>query len=383
MNTGIVFGYSRVSTENQRVEGFSLEDQQIRVRGFYESVLKASGLRWGEIFQDGGVSGDTPFMDRPAGKQLYQRLKRGDHVIMTRLDRGFRNLRDFLEVTEKWLKSGIYIHMLDMGGGMSIDTSTPQGELMYTLFAAIAQMMRRIIKENTMNGMRRRKEKYGFANHMHPIGTKNVGSTKFPKIVPFVEERRQMALICHLVEDLRVPIEEIVKMFKHNNFEITPGGSLWTYARLVRGITAYIREGMTDPCCEFPPPPDRAPYRRKLRGKKSKPRPLGDAPAAWCSLIQVTDSTIPFRVMRSRFPEKEPSLPALLPGQVVPRKRFGLRLQREMSGLPLDGPPKARRTPVYEVLNQTAECDAQGPPSSTTGCSTSSPPPTCPTSSST
>lgn len=393
----VCYGYGRVSTERQHKDGLSLEDQSIRIEQFYKSNLEHTGCRWGGFFQDGGVSGSTCFMDRPGGKVLYDRLRPGDHVVMTKLDRGFRNLRDFLEVTEKWLGRGIYIHMMDMGGGLAMDTSTPQGEMYFHVFAAMAQMMRRIIREACMAGMARRKDKYGSSNAEFGIGFRNVGTSKHPRVVPFVEERRQMALICHLVEDLRVPVIEVERLFSYYNFETTPGGATWTGSRIRKALKAYIEQGLTESCCEFPPPPNWSPYKRKAKaplrtkapaGEETKGKLLGrpkrwvPAPASWCLQVRVTDSTLPLRAMRLLSPTTAVSLPPLLPGQVLPSRRCALVSQSGTSSQPSStSQPKKTRTPLYVVLSPPSECDVHGPLNSITECSMSSRPPDSQTSS--
>jgi DNA invertase Pin-like site-specific DNA recombinase len=385
----VCYGYTRVSTERQHAEGLSLEDQQIRIGEFYTRHLQKDGVVWGAIYQDGGVSGNMPFEERAAGKILYSRLQPGDHVIMTKLDRGFRNLRDFLAVTEKWLKRGIFIHMLDMGGGMSMDTSTPQGELMYTIFAAMAQMMRRIIRQNCQDGMDRRKDKYGRGTHRPKIGSKNIGSTKRPKFVPFLEERAQMALITHLIEDYKLSFPNVERLFSAYDFETTPGGATWTLQRVQRGYREYVIQGMVDPCCEFPPPQGWTPYKHKgklrMKGQKKK----GDkrqvyAPEPWCLLIRVTASTLPSRAQRLLSPKTTPSSPAPLPGQVVPRRRSGLALVSPITTRRSNG---ARQEPASikesAAPSPQPECGAADQPSLITGSPTSSAPPESPTSSST
>lgn len=385
----VCYGYTRVSTDRQYQHGLSLEDQQIKIKEFYDRHLAPKGARWGDIYQDGGVSGDEAFYERPAGKVLSSRLRPGDHIVVTKLDRAFRNLRDFLETTEVWMKAGIKVHMLDMGGGMEMATDTPHGELIYTIFAALAQMYRRMIRENCAAGFQRRKEKYGTFNHRYSIGWKNAGTNKCPKKVPDDAERRVMALITHLVEDCRLSFPDVHDLFEYYDFLISPAGSLWSMERLRRAHVAYVREAMTEPCCEFPPPADYKPRLPKLKsGRKAmrkralhpKPKPVL---ADWLLLLRVKDSTIPLRAMRLLSPTTELCLPPLLPGQVVPLRASVLARAAHKAFRPSNG-SLTKPTPELDesdVSEPSPACDAPALINSTSDGGTSSPTPNSPTSS--
>ena len=56
------------------------------------------------------MSGRVPFSKRPAGGQLLARLKRGDHVVMLDVARGFRSFRDAIATLEDWIEGGITVH---------------------------------------------------------------------------------------------------------------------------------------------------------------------------------------------------------------------------------------------------------------------------------
>jgi DNA invertase Pin-like site-specific DNA recombinase len=310
----IIYGYSRVSTGKQQKDGLSLESQEIQMKKFFEATFQESGARWGGVFMDGGISGKMPFNERPAGKKLYERLRPGDHVIMTRLDRGFRNFRDCINVTTSWLDRGVNIHLLDLG----MSTNTVTGRFIHRIFAALAEMMREIIVENITAGIRRKIEKYGSHDGRFGMGWKNVGTRTHPKRAEFVEERKQMALICHLKEDHGLSYISIVELFRHYGFT-APGGSLWSIVRIFNAYKKYINEGWTTPTCEWPPPPDYVPPKRS-KGRRNKEIRKYNRPSDSCLAIQVKDSTIPSRVTRLQSPEKVLSLLPPLLGHPSPAK---------------------------------------------------------------
>lgn len=129
-----VIGYARVSTQDQKLTG-------------QMAALKAAGCT--DIYKE-KISGARA--DRPELAKLMQRLGPHDTVVVTKLDRLGRSTRELLEL----------LHVIDKGGAVfkSLgdplwDTSTPQGRLLSTLLAAIAEFERELIRERTGEGRKR------------------------------------------------------------------------------------------------------------------------------------------------------------------------------------------------------------------------------------
>lgn len=134
------FGYARVSTERQSNEGHSLADQEQRIRGYAQSA----GLTLDGVFVEAGVSGAKRLSNRPKGAELLATLRRGDHVIATKLDRCFRSACDALNVAEDFRNAGIHLHLLDIGGDV---TGDGVAKLVFNILAAVAEMERGRISE--------------------------------------------------------------------------------------------------------------------------------------------------------------------------------------------------------------------------------------------
>ena len=73
------YGYTRVSTDEQALEGQSLDAQERAL----EAMCARAGVTLTRMFVDAGVSARTPLRERPAGRQLMEALKRGDQVFAT------------------------------------------------------------------------------------------------------------------------------------------------------------------------------------------------------------------------------------------------------------------------------------------------------------
>jgi putative DNA-invertase from lambdoid prophage Rac len=135
-----VFGYVRVSTDNQAEFGASLGDQQERV----DAYAKSMGLSMNRVFVEAGISGGKGFSTRPKGTELDSQLRPGDIVVATKLDRMFRSASDALRVVEDWQRRGIHLFLMDIGGDV---TGNGVAKLVFSILAAVAEMERSRLSE--------------------------------------------------------------------------------------------------------------------------------------------------------------------------------------------------------------------------------------------
>ncbi len=136
-------GYARVSTREQN------DDSQV-------DALLAAGVAKRNIYVD-KVSGKQA--KRPELDKALARLKRGDVLVITRLSRAMRSLRDMLDLAEDLKTRGIDLRVLKQ----DIDTTTPTGRLMFHFLAAMDEWQRELIVEGTLEGLEsaRAKGHYG------------------------------------------------------------------------------------------------------------------------------------------------------------------------------------------------------------------------------
>ena len=114
------------------------------------------------VFSDVNISGSMPFIDRPEAKKLLNYLNKGDTVVIAKLDRGFRDTADCLN-TVNLLKKKIFLKVLDI----SLDLSSPIGEMILTIMASVATFERKRIAERIKDGFsagRSKGKKYGYNN---------------------------------------------------------------------------------------------------------------------------------------------------------------------------------------------------------------------------
>ena len=146
-----VYGYIRASTDKQIA---SPETQ----RQIIEDYAKRLGRTVDRYFIDPAVSGKKSLFDRDAGKELSLVLKKGDEVIVARLDRLSRSFVGFAKILEFWLKHKITMHLCDMPGGV-FDPDNPMSEMLIGMLIVFANYERRLISVRTREGLQARKQR--------------------------------------------------------------------------------------------------------------------------------------------------------------------------------------------------------------------------------
>lgn len=80
-------------------------------------------------------AGSSKLRERPAGRRLLMSLKRGDHIVITKLDRMWRSVLDAARTLCEFNAQGVIFHIIDM----RVDTSTAMGKFMLHLMASLAE----------------------------------------------------------------------------------------------------------------------------------------------------------------------------------------------------------------------------------------------------
>lgn len=126
-------GYIRVSTQHQNT-GRQHED------------FSAKGITIDKLYEE-KISGKNT--DRPQLKAMLQYVREGDTVYAESFSRLARSTRDLLEIVEDLTSKGVQFVSLKE----NVDTSTPQGKFMLTVFAGLAQLERDTILQRQREGI--------------------------------------------------------------------------------------------------------------------------------------------------------------------------------------------------------------------------------------
>lgn len=133
-----IVGYARVSSFGQ-----SLEIQQDKLNAFGCTRVFAE--------KRSGRQADS----RPELQACLLFLRDGDTLVITKLDRMARSVLDLAKIAELLKKKGVALKVLDQ----AIDTSTPEGRLMFSLLGAFAQFENDIRAERQADGIQNAKRK--------------------------------------------------------------------------------------------------------------------------------------------------------------------------------------------------------------------------------
>jgi len=156
--------YSRVSTQEQNINGYSITEQQDRLKAYCDS----RGWKGYKHFVDGGFSGAN--LKRPALQEMLEKIHEGiiNKVIVYKLDRLSRSQKDTLELIEDdFIPNNVdFISITE-----NLDTGSAFGRASIGLMACFAQLERENIKERMAVGKEgRAKDGKWHGGHFCPVG---------------------------------------------------------------------------------------------------------------------------------------------------------------------------------------------------------------------
>lgn len=167
-------GYARVSTKDQSL------NLQI-------DALKKAGC---EIIYSEQVSGTKA--DRTELKKMIAQLRKGDLIIVWKLDRLGRSLRDLVRLVSTFQDMEVGFKSLQD----SIDTTTPTGKLTFHLFAALAEFERDIISTRTKAGLEAARARGRKGGRPKGLSKKAQDKARLAESL-YKEKERSIAEICN------------------------------------------------------------------------------------------------------------------------------------------------------------------------------------------
>jgi DNA invertase Pin-like site-specific DNA recombinase len=217
-----LLGYARISTEDQT----PLPQSQ---------ALKSAGCA--EIFEEQASGGNRA---RPVLARVLERIGKGDTLVVVRIDRLARSLSHLLEMIERLEAKGAFFRSLED----PIDTASPQGKFTLQVLGAAAEFERALIRERTKAGLAsaRTKGRIGGNPGLRAKDPAALSKVRLARQDGFMDRLNETAQdwVPH-VRRLRPDMawEDVVRII---NGTLTPDAH-WTQPRLVRAVSAYIRDG--------------------------------------------------------------------------------------------------------------------------------------------
>lgn len=135
----MVIGYARIS----KADDTQSLDLQI-------DALIESGINQENIYTD-KISAVKD--NRPGLENCLKALRKDDTLVVWKLDRLGRNLKHLISTIDNLNERGIHFKVL-AGEGAYIDTTTPAGKMMFSIFGAFAEFERELIRERTIAGLK-------------------------------------------------------------------------------------------------------------------------------------------------------------------------------------------------------------------------------------
>lgn len=213
------FGYIRVSTAMQVEGGYSLDDQENRIR----QHAKANDMTLVDIYRDEGKSGKN-ISGRPGFQKMLEAIRNGqkiDYVLVTRLSRFGRNASDVMTALKTLQSHGVALWCIeDM-----LDSSTKMGDAMLKMSSIFAEMERENIRGQTRAGRyekaRQGKWNGGQAPYGYQIGRNADGTSSGVLVVDKGEAKVVRQIFDWYVND-NVGIAGIATRLNENGIRKTP-----------------------------------------------------------------------------------------------------------------------------------------------------------------
>lgn len=169
------FGYARVSMGSQ--------DLALQL-----DALKAAGISEKDIYIE-KISGKLSKAQRPQLIACFKRLQEGDSLVVWKLDRLGRSVKDLLNLVQELDERKVHFQSLTE----IIDTSSSTGRLIFHIFAAFCEFERNLIKERTLAGLASARARGVIGGRRYKLS-----------------ESKQKRLV-HLYKKENMPIKEIQK----------------------------------------------------------------------------------------------------------------------------------------------------------------------------
>lgn len=132
------YGYARCSTQSQDLE-------------IQRNALLSAGC---EVVREEKVSGSS-LKGRSELNTLLEFLRKGDELVITRIDRLARSMRDLQNIVYELTEKGVHLSATEQ----SINTSTPEGKCFLDMLGVFAEFETRLRHERQMEGIKKAKQK--------------------------------------------------------------------------------------------------------------------------------------------------------------------------------------------------------------------------------
>jgi DNA invertase Pin-like site-specific DNA recombinase len=242
-----LIGYARVSTDDQNL-------------GPQLDALRTAGC--GEIFEEHASGGER---SRPQLAAALARVKRGDTLMVARIDRLARSLSHLLDVVESLRVRGAHFKSL----ADPIDTSGPSGVLVLQMLGAVAEFERSLIRERTVVGVKA-------ARARGRVGGNPGLRARDPVVLGKLAASRRATTLTRLTAEMEAWMPVVRHLRPQTawpevtvavNGVLPAGNRRFTEGRLVSTVQFLVTEGLVDAVIV-----GKAPRRKPRKGVEARQR---------------------------------------------------------------------------------------------------------------
>ncbi len=228
-----LIGYVRVSSDQQRQSGASMEAQIEKINAM--AVLKGATLI--EIVQDAGESAKD--LDRPGMKRVLEmvRTRQVDAVVISKLDRITRSVKDLDELMSLFKDKDVSLISIEE----SLDMSTATGRMMMNLISVVSQWEREVIGERTSTALQQIKASgcpagpapYGYSAQPRP--EVNGKKQRMPLLTNDAEQHTIRVIVAKSKEH---SLRELADMLNAAGYRTRRGG-MWHFTAVGRIVREH------------------------------------------------------------------------------------------------------------------------------------------------
>lgn len=243
-----VAAYVRVSTHHQ-VDKDSLPFQRQELINYCKHVLNIPDY---EIFEDAGYSAKNT--DRPKFQEMMRRIREGEftHILVWKLDRVSRNLRDFTEMWDELQRLRVtFVSKMEQ-----FDTSSAMGAAMLQIILVFAELERKLTGERVMSIMLSRAEKGLWNGAPVPLG---YDWDDEKKVIAVNEKEAETVRLIYDLYSQQGSSLDVLRYLEINDVETKRGGK-WNTKTIIDVLRSPLYKGTL-----------RYNFRESGRGRKKNP----------------------------------------------------------------------------------------------------------------
>jgi site-specific DNA recombinase len=234
-------GYVRVSTDKQADRGVSLDAQSEKIRAM--AVVHNAELV--DIIVDGGESAKS--LQRPGMERLLALVdgKKVQVVIIAKLDRLTRSVKDLCELLERFERRGVAL----ISVAESLDTGSAAGRLVLNIMTAVSQWEREAIGERTRDAMSHKRsngERVGNIQFGYRLSADGKHVEPDPAEQTVLNEIRDLRRSGHTMRGIAAAL--------NHRAHRTRRGSAWRLehvARIIKQALAHVEQGVLPRASRF------------------------------------------------------------------------------------------------------------------------------------